>query len=90
MVLFVTFMAISIDLKHTKANFSPSSIDSLCLQVTRPPDLAIFVWTMIDDNDNDDRHNPLSYLLLHMHTWDNYERIQCLDGAWDLKINIIM
>ena len=41
---FVTFVAVSIDLKHTEANFSPSSIDSLCLQVAqvpRPPDLAI-------------------------------------------------
>jgi hypothetical protein len=33
-------------LKHTEASFSPSSIDSLCLQVAEMPrcrDLAIFV-----------------------------------------------
>ena len=44
----MTSWTVSIDLKHTEASFSPSSVDSLCLRVARmprSPDLAIFVPT---------------------------------------------
>jgi hypothetical protein len=48
--LFMTLVdcMISLDLKHTEASFSPSSIDSLRLRVAEMPryrDLSIFVRT---------------------------------------------
>jgi hypothetical protein len=56
----------SLDLKHTEASFSPSSIDSLYLRVAEMPrcrNLAIFVRTT-----DDRRTNQLLYPLLHMRT----------------------
>jgi hypothetical protein len=57
-------LTVSLDLKHAEATFSPSSIDSLCLQVAQVPtsrDMAIFVST-------DDRRQTtrLLYPLLRM------------------------
>ncbi len=37
--------SVFLDLKHTEASFSPNLIDSLCLQVPRSREVAIFVIT---------------------------------------------
>jgi hypothetical protein len=52
----------SLDLKHTEASFSPSTIDSLYLRVTEMPrcrDLAIFVRTT--DNRQTDCLTPAAH-----------------------------
>ena len=57
---------VSIYLKHTGASFSPSSVDSLCLQITqmpRSPDLVIFALM----TDNRRQTQPITLLLAHVH-----------------------
>jgi hypothetical protein len=60
----VVSIGVSLDLKHTEASFSPSSIDSLCLRVAQVPksrDMAIFGST-----DDRRRTKRLLYPLLRM------------------------
>jgi hypothetical protein len=62
----------SIVLKHTKASFSPYSIDSLCLQVAQVPkswNMVIFVSTdTVRQRDRSRQTNRLLYHLLRMRT----------------------
>jgi hypothetical protein len=42
------FVMVSLDLKHTEANFLPNAIDSLCLRVAQawPTNMSALSWEM--------------------------------------------